>query len=727
MVPKNEITVTLRDDEVLVRRSDLEDAGLHGFAFNGAGKPSDLIALSALKPDLTFRVDDVTLVLDLTVQSKHLDANVVDYRPHQDLTLAKPVRSAFINYAVAASNQTGSTLSSEFGTHVGVGMFSSTLSIAASQDYRSNITRWVFDSPEKSSRLTLGDVVTSTGDLGGTGAIAGIGVQRYFGLNPNTVRTVLPDIAGNALTPSTADVYVNGVLYRHETLPPGQFTFQNLPITEGPNNTSVVITDAFGRQQTYSNYFYGANNLLARGLSDFSYGFGVLHSQFGQQIGSGPAAAGRYVAGLTDNVTAGGRLEISRAVISGGPVASFRTAGGVVSTAAALSKDASNSGSAALVSYQHMGPQITSAFSLVYQSPHYASLSLQSLQDRPTFNGTFSVAKQLDRSRGISLSYMRLHDRDDGTQSGWQLSQTALLSGTAQLQVSESLTTGPNGKHFGVETALNFIARKGLNASVTATNSGGQTQTSVQLNHAIGSETPSFGYLLSATGGAGAPSGYAAVTYRNQFGDYSANAGLGSGQNSVSLSAAGGIVMIGGHLLPTQPVDDSYALVDTDGLANVRILANNVVVGRTNKQGLLLVPHLGSYYNNDITIASADTPLNYSIEDQTRRVAPMYRSGGVVHFGINRVRPVTGSVVIRSGKSAIVPAFGLLELTAGGTKVTSDIGEDGEIYFDKLEPGVYDALIRYKDGQCRFNMDVPKSQASFIKLGTITCEDGARS
>lgn len=726
LVPKNEVTVTLHDDDVLVRRSDLEDAGLHGFSFNGKGKPSDLIPLSTLKPGLTFRLDDVTLVLDLTVLSNHLDANVVDYRPHQDLTLAKPVRSGFLNYAVSTSDQTGGTFSSEFGTHVGSGMFSSTMSVAANQTYRSNITRWIFDSPQKSSRLTLGDVVTSTGDLGGTVAIAGIGVERYFALNPNTVRTVLPDIAGNALTPSTADVYVNGVLYRHETLPPGQFTFQNLPVTEGPNTTSVVVTDAFGRRQTYSNYFYGADNLLARGLSDFSYGAGFLHSQFGQQIGSGPAAAGRYVKGLTDNLTAGGRLEVSRSVISGGPIASFRARNGIISAAAALGRDGAGTGGAALFSYQHVGPQITSGFSLIVQSPRYASLSLKSSQDRATLNGTFSIAKQFDRSHGVSLAYSRLRDRDNGEQSGWQISQTALLSDTTQLQVSETLTTGPNGKRIGVQTALNFIARKGLNASLTATNSGGRTQTSLQLNHAISSETPSFGYLVSATAGSGATSEYASATYRNQVGDYSANVGLGSGQNAFSLSAAGGVVLIGGHIMPTQPVDDSYALVDADGLANVRILANNVVVGRTNKSGLLVVPHLGSYYNNDITIDSADTPLNYSIEDQTRRLAPMYRSGGVVHFGINRVRPVTGTLLIRSGASNVIPAFGLLELSSGDTKVNSDIGEDGAIYFDKLEPGTYAALIRYKDGECSFNLNVPASQATFIKLGTVVCESGAR-
>ncbi|MGZ3562178.1 MAG: fimbria/pilus outer membrane usher protein [Vulcanimicrobiaceae bacterium] len=728
MVTKQDVTVTLRGDDVLLKRADLEAAGLHGFKFEDRGNPSDLISLSSLRPDLTFHIDDVALVLDISARTNHLDANLVDFGSHQDIKLAKPARSAFLNYSLSTSNQTGEAFSTEFGTHVGAGMFSSTASLAVSQQYRSSITRWIFDSPQSDRRLTIGDVLTSTGDLGGTVAIAGVGLQRYFGLNPNTVKTVLPDISGNALTPSTADIYVNGALYRHQILPPGQFSFRNLPIAQGPNTTTVVVTDAFGRQQSYSNYFYGADTLLAHGLSDFSYGVGLLHSQFGEQIGSGPAAAARYAVGLTDNVTGGGRLEISRSLVSGGPTFTFRLPHGVLGAEAALSRDGSGAGRAALVSYQYMSPLVSGALSVTYESAHYAALSLPSSQDRPLINASLSIAKQLTRRSGLALSYIRQQDRDNGLQTGLQLSQTAMLAESTQLQVSENLTTGPAGKRFGVQSSLYFIPRQGFNASVTATNSGGQTQTTAQLSHSLASETPSLGYTLSATGGQGSSSGYASADYHGQYGDYIANVGIASGQNSYALTAAGGLVFIGGRLFPTQSVDDSYALVDTGGLAGVRILANNVVMGRTNKQGLLLVSRLGSYYNNDITIASADTPLDYSIDAETERIAPMYRSGDVVHFGINRVQPVTGNLLVRFGASTVVPAFGMLEVESDErTLMTSDIGEGGEFYFDKLSSGVHHARIKFKDGDCRFDLKVPSSPSVFLKLGAVVCENGVRS
>src|ERR1700719_3475413 len=113
LVTKQEVTVTVRDDDVLIKRADLEAAGLHGFTFSTVVPGTDLVSLSSLKPDLTFRVDDVALMLDITTRSNHLDHNVVDFGSHQDIKLAQPARSAFPNYSASATNQTGATFSGE--------------------------------------------------------------------------------------------------------------------------------------------------------------------------------------------------------------------------------------------------------------------------------------------------------------------------------------------------------------------------------------------------------------------------------------------------------------------------------------------------------------------------------------------------------------------------------------------------------------------------------------
>lgn len=725
-VPKQDATVTLRDDDVLVQRSDLEDAGLQGFSFNGKGKPDDLIPLASLKPALTFRVDDVSLTLDITVTPEHLSATVLNYGPHQDVALSKPVKSAFFNYSVSTSNDTGAAFAGEFGTRIGGGAFSSTFSASGNRQYNSTITSWILDSPQSDRRLTIGDVVTTTGDLGGTVAIAGAGYQRYFGLNPNIVKTALPQITGNTLTPSTADIYVNGVLYRHEILPPGQFGFQNLPIGQGPSNTSIVVTDAFGRQQTYTNFFYGSDMLLAKGMSDFSYTAGMLHSQFGQQAAHGAAAAARYSTGVSDNLTGGGRFEVSAATISAGPAFTFRLPSGIVGAEAALSRSGSQGGEAAVLSFQHTDARVNAAISATLESPNYSSLSLLPSQDRSLRNIQVSLSRQFSSRAGITVSYYRQDDRDNGMQSVWQVSHTLTLSDSMQAQVSESLTSGSGQKTFGVQTSLNFIPRRGLAAAVNATESDGQEQATVQLQRSLDAQTPSFGYTLSATGGNTGVSGFATADYRGQYGNYTATIGNGAGHTSAAANLAGGLAFIDGRIMPTQSINDGYALVDT-GVPHVRVLSNNVVVGSTNAHGYLLVPQLGSYMNNDITLDSSNLPLNYRIDEPSQTIAPGYRSGAVVRFGITQVRPVTGKLLVRTANETIVPAYGILSLGSGATAQQSDIGEDGEFYFDKLPAGVHHAVVQFHGGSCAFDLTIPQDTQPFVKLGTVVCQNGAHS
>jgi outer membrane usher protein len=203
--------------------------------------------------------------------------------------------------------------------------------------------------------------------------------------------------------------------------------------------------------------------------------------------------------------------------------------------------------------------------------------------------------------------------------------------------------------------------------------------------------------------------------------------GSSGGLTSTAVNVAGGVVFIDGHIFPTQSVADSYALVDTGGLSGVHVTSNNIVVGRTNAHGYLLVPQLGSYMNNEIALQSSDLPMNYTVDEPMQTVAPAYRSGDVVRFGISQVRPVTGNLLVRIGTTTVIPAYGVLLLDAGAAAQRSDIGEGGEFYFDKLAAGPHRAQIEFNGGQCTFDLTVPNNVQSFIKLGTVICQNGVRS
>jgi outer membrane usher protein FimD/PapC len=78
-------------------------------------------------------------------------------------------------------------------------------------DQRDSLRRWV-----------IGDRFIGTGLLGGGAFLGGISVSRDFSLDPYLFRYPSLGFAGALLTPSTVDVYVNGILLRREQLPPGR-------------------------------------------------------------------------------------------------------------------------------------------------------------------------------------------------------------------------------------------------------------------------------------------------------------------------------------------------------------------------------------------------------------------------------------------------------------------------------------------------------------------------
>jgi outer membrane usher protein len=193
-----------------------------------------------------------------------------------------------------------------------------------------------------------------------------------------------------------------------------------------------------------------------------------------------------------------------------------------------------------------------------------------------------------------------------------------------------------------------------------------------------------------------------------------------------SLNAAGGLVYQAGSLIPARPVDSSFALVRVPEVKDVRVYASNVLVGRTNDRGDLLVPNLLPYYGNRLSIDDRDVPLNYEVRAVEQTIAPPYRGGAFVEFPVRQIRTVTGSVVIRDNKKVeAVPAFGQLTLTGNGEAYVSPIGRGGEFYFENIPAGTYNANIEYRDGTCQFHLPVPPGADPVVKLGRSVCSTEA--
>ncbi len=735
-VSKGDFAAVPVDDDVFLSPADLERLGLTGpmwrrlatFArlISGSRKEiegQEFISLKALAPFLTFKFDQATLALSITAAPQLLAPTSlnVELGPPVDIIYSKD-RSTFLNYSVSSRSGHHPTAFAESGTSFGGNLLLNSVSRTTTGDFVRQLSSYIIDERTRLRRWTLGDASATTDLLGGSVLIGGATVQRNFNLDPYFVRYPPLNLRGTALTPSRVEVYVNGALISQQDVPPGPFELRNLPVASGAGNARIVVRDVFGREQIANQPYYYSTGVLEKGLSEFVYSAGFIRQNFGSEsfdYGS-PALLAFHRQGFTDTLTAGGRFEASRNLVSGGPTASWRTRWGEFSAAVAGSDDHGHAGAAGTLGYQYLAHSVSFGGFARSLSRQYANVSMRREADRPLLDANLFVTF-LVSPVNFTLLWNDTNMRDQASSNRVTLLSNLTLTRRASVFVSLGSANEGRGRRGEVFTGLSYFFGGTTSASITVDRREGRTQTVTEVDKAFPVGT-GFGYRFQSALADGDRTGTAQLQYQTNFGRYEIGFDPYHTNLRPTITAAGGLVYQNGSLLTARPVQDSFALVRVPGVRDVRVYSSNNLVGRTDSNGDLLVPNLLAYYGNRLSIDDRDVPLNYDVQGTEKTIAPPYRGGAFVPFPVWQIRTVTGSVSIRGSKQEIVPTFGQLTLSANGKSYESPLGRGGEFYFENIGSGTYDAIIEYKGGTCRFRVDVPSGSDSIVKLGQQICE-----
>ena len=735
-VAKGEVAAVLQADDIFISPADLERLGVTGpmwkrlvtFArlMSGSRRVIDgteFISLKAMAPFLTFKFDQTALVLSINAAPQLLAPTSlnIELGPPADIIYTKD-KSTFLNYSVTSQSGHHPAVFAESGTSIAGNLLLNSVSRSTTGDFVRLLSSYTIDERQRLRRWTVGDATAITDLLGGSALIGGVTVQRNFNLDPYFVRYPPLNLRGTALTPSRVEVYVNGALVSQQDVPPGPFELRNIPVASGAGNARVVVRDVFGREQVVNQPYYYSTGVLEKGLSEFTYSAGFVRDNFGSQsfeYGS-PALLAFHRQGLTDTLTAGGRFEASRNLVSGGPTASWRTRAGEFDMAIAASDDRGRVGEAASVGYQYLARYVSFGGFARSFSREYANVSMRRDADRPLLDSNVFITFLALRAN-FSLLWNETNMRDAVDTNRVTLLSNLPITRRASLFLSLGSANEGRGRKGQVFAGLSYFFGGSTAASITVDHRDGQTQTVTEINKTLPVGT-GFGYRLqSATADGGDHTGSGVVQYQTGFGRYEVDFDPYHASVRPTITAAGGLVYEGGSLLPTRPVQDSFALVRVPGVRDVRVYSSNNLVGSTDSHGDVLVPNLLPYYGNRLSIDDRDVPLNYEVQGTEKIVAPPFRGGAFVPFPVRQIRTVTGSVIVRGQKGDVVPTFGQLTLSAAGKSYESPLGRGGEFYFENLGSGTYDAVIDHHDGTCRFRIDIPSGSDSIVKLGQRVC------
>lgn len=735
------------DGGLAATQDELTQVGLK--PVESAAGADGLIRVDRL-PGVSFRIDEATQRLYVTTTNEGRAARIVDVGGDKKGDRLQPQSGygAVLNYSLfASSNQLfekdvdlfqgisggfDARLFSPFGT------LSQNFIAGYSDGEFGGFTRlnttWSYSDPERLMTYRAGDFIS--GGLSWTRPVylGGIQAERNFALRPDLVTLPLPSFGGTAAVPSTLEVYTQNVRTYTGNIPAGPYQITNLPVFTGAGEAQVVLRDSLGRETTTRLPFYTSSDMLGQGLLDFSAEVGFPRRNFGIESADYDSrvfgvATVRY--GLTNWLTLEGHAEGGQDLINGGLGAAFPIGSyGAASIAVAGSHHDGRTGSLVNASLE-MSYEGWSIYGRIQRAfGDYEDIASVTAEptffdpgDIPIFSAgvpraidqvTLSIPTPLDFS-SLNFSYTHLESAEG------QKSQIVGLSYSQQIFKRSSLyatafTDLEDRGSFGVFAGVSVPFGDDITASTGVEQGPDGLDVVADIAKSERLEDGSIGWRVRTSEG-DTPNRSAAASYRSPFARFEAGVQQYGKDVRATAQMDGAIAVAGGGMFATNRIDDAFAVVDV-GAPDVDVQFQNRPVGKTNRQGRILVSGLNSYEPNTVSIDPKNLPVDADVPATKEVVMPADRSGVVVKFGVSET-PEAALVTLVDSSGAPLEA-GLKGHVEGGSEEFV-IGYDGQAYIRGLSARNV-VVIDLLDGtSCRADFPYKPQAGQQVAIKDVAC------
>ncbi|MDR7135012.1 outer membrane usher protein [Lysobacter niastensis] len=579
-----------------------------------------------------------------------------------------------------------------------------------------DVTRW-------QSQLTVGDAFT-TGELFDSVGFRGVNLATDNRMRPESMNGYAPIVRGTADTHAKVEIRQNGYVIYETTVAPGAFEIDDLYATGYGGDLEVTVTEADGRQRSFSVPYAAVPQLLRPGTWRYSASAGRLRAD-AFEIDAPYFIEGTYQRGFNNWLTGYVGSQITDAGLYRNLLlgAAFSTPVGAVSVDLTGSQThfsldgGDQSGYSARVTYSKSIPSTRTDFALA--AYRYSSKGFLSLNDAATLDDAvrsgplaggvvegagsqrsrfqFTLSQNLgSRAGSLHISGSRndywdgFRPVDTSYQVGWNNRYRDLSYG---LSASRSRVVGgdydnryfltlsfPFGNNNQRSRAPQFTlgathAPEGntVQAGVTGT-AGDHGQYNYGVNGNFGNDNH---------GSIGVGAGWRAA-YANLGASYS----YAQNSRQVSYTANGGLVIHRGGITFASQLGDTIGVIEAKGASGARLSSDGA--SKVDGRGYAVASSLMPYRINDVMLDPKGTSLD--VELQTSRVQAIPRAGAVVPLKFDTV---TGHAVLLQARlqdGSVVP-FGAQVLDAQGNDV-GIVGQGGQVF------------VRYPDenrGQLKVN------------------------
>ena len=765
----------LRDGALFARLDELQSLGFRVPKTASAGADG-LVALSAL-PQLAWHINQSTQVLEVTATNSVLEPTLLQagMNPENGASLGSGTGVTLdytINDTYVTNQNIGSglfdlrafspwgVLSSGVLGFAGAGPNGPGSNSAVRLD-----TVYTYSDIDSLDRYRLGDFISGGLTWSRPVRLGGAQFSSDYSMRPDLVTFPLPTMSGSATVPSTADVLVNGTRQFSREIPPGPFEIPHLPVVTGAGTVTLMLTDALGRQVATTLPFYASSELLAPGLQTFTAEVGAVRNKWGSVSNDygDLATAATLRRGLSNTLTLETHVEgTSGFAMAGGGLAMNVANLAILDFSIAGSTTPEQTARQLSIGAQHLGQIFSLGASAQYADSDFQDIAAQDGDPVPRRRFSANTGLSLRQFGSIGVAYTGI-DRDavptpirlyvpandaaipdvavpvDGmptppppnnlpqreTYYFLPAQHARVLSASYSVQLGKFSTYltafddlvegGERGVLGGVSRP--FGARSSANVSVGSA-AVGSSITQVQAQQPA-TTVGDWGYRLYGDNGK-TPHTFGDLQYKAPWSLVSIGADqTGQQQPTLRASAQGALTFADGGLFATNTIYDSFAIVDTNGMADVHVLFENRDMGKTDSGGRLLVPELRSFDINRLAIDPTDVPADTAVALAEREVRPPYRSGVVVKFPMQASHGALLRLVDEAGKPISLGSAATLRATG----VSLPVGYDGETFAQDLSPH-NELAIEQPDGRrCTVRFDYQPIPGEIPILGPLPCRE----
>lgn len=731
-----------RDSELFATRTQLLELGL-AIQEQMAAPPDGLMGLSSFE-GWSWHLDANAQALVLKVPLRSLKVQQLIAHPAPSLGgIDRSDFGAVLNYDTQFTHDgdhSSSSVLNELRVFGPFGVVESSVLQTHSQSFSRTVrldSTYSFSDPSTLRSYNAGDFINA--GLSWTRPVRMLGLQAStnFALRPDLVTYPRPGMTGEVAVPSSVDIFVNGLHQSTTQVEPGPFELNQLPVTSGGGDVSVVVKDASGRQTTQTLPFYASTLLLTEGLDSLAVQAGLVRREYATRSNDygKPAASVSYRHGQTPTLSLETHLETTSGLAMGGVGANLLVGKlGVLSASVAGSSYDGQTGLQYGLGIARNTPSLSLGFSLLKADKGFADIASANDDSMTRTTLRANLGLPIPGVGTLGLVYAKkmvnLYTLDD---YGTDYVNTAQRISTSTLSATFSRPLPM--KSYGFVTAYHDFKGNSGNGlfvgisipigqttflSASTSRSGDSTYQTVEARKSA-VQRGDVGWNVAHQTGSQTRDDVG-VNYKSSWGEVGAQVERNDTDMAYRATARGALSTLDGRLFASNTVYDSFALVDTDGLPGITVLQENRSLGKTDADGLLLIEGLRAYESNRLSIDARDVPMDVALSNAIIEVRPSDRSGVVVKFPIQHSRSATLILLDEQHKPLLLGSQAVLS----GSGEKGVVGYDGVTFFQNLAE--HEQVWVSGPGQppCSVRFDYQPQADAIPQIGPLICRSGAR-